>query len=188
MESQKILSRIFSHMRQEWITDGVHSLLASWNIQDFMKVLSRKIYFEQNSRNHESFLPQKFWAIRYTLIRYRYHIKENFFKDNKFCCFWRFTAASKMNSSKCFYSSFRMLIRQSNVVDPRNLICKIYHKEIASTYFCLKNYPLAIRYAHVHTCTPHVYDCMHVCMYVYTCTCKKYIHIHTTHVNNESIK
>ena len=60
MESWKFFSRIFSHTRQEWK-----------NIHDLMKVLSQIFILEQNSRNHESFLPRKFGAIRdcYNIVR-----------------------------------------------------------------------------------------------------------------------
>ena len=40
----KIFSQIFSHVRQECITAGIIKL-ASRNIPDFTKVLSRNIYF-----------------------------------------------------------------------------------------------------------------------------------------------
>ena len=58
MESQKIFPRIFSHARQEWITAGIIKL-ASRNIPDFTKVLSRNIYFGTESKKSRKFFCHK---------------------------------------------------------------------------------------------------------------------------------
>ena len=58
-----------------------------------------------------------------------------------FIVFEDFTTSSKINSSKSYYS----IESYDSLVDPGNLICKMYHGEITSKIFCLENYPLAIQ-------------------------------------------
>ena len=61
MESRKIFSRICSHVRQERVTAGI----IKHEIYPISRKFNHEIFIlEQNLRNHESFLPRKFGAIR----------------------------------------------------------------------------------------------------------------------------
>ena len=61
-----------------------------------------------------------------------------FLRTINFAVFEDFATASKINSSKSYFSieSF------GSLVDPRNLIREMYRGEITSKIFFLKNYPL----------------------------------------------
>ena len=55
-----------------------------------------------------------------------------------FAVFEDFATASKINSSKSYYC----IESYGSLVDLRNLIRKMYRREITSRIFFLKNYPL----------------------------------------------
>ena len=55
-----------------------------------------------------------------------------------FAVFEDFTTASKINSSKSYYS----IESYDSLVDPQNLIDEMYRGEITLKIFCLENYPL----------------------------------------------
>ena len=55
-----------------------------------------------------------------------------------FFVFEDFTTALKINPSKSYYST----VCYDSLVNPQNLIRKIYHGEITSKIFFLENYPL----------------------------------------------
>ena len=63
----KIFSSKFSHTRQGWITYGTTS----------QKFYHEIFILEQNSRNHESFLPRKFFAMKvWSYMVHTYHSRQ----------------------------------------------------------------------------------------------------------------
>ena len=61
-----------------------------------------------------------------------------FLRTINFTVFEDFTSASKINSSKSYYS----IESYGSLVDPRNLIRKMFCLEISLKIFFLENYPL----------------------------------------------
>ena len=72
-----------------------------------------------------------------------------FSKTINFAVFEDFATASKIKSSKSYYS----IESYGSLVDPRNLIHKMYHGEITSKIFFLKNYLLYSKYSMLYLVT-----------------------------------
>ena len=63
----------------------------------------------------------------------------NLSRTINFAIFMDFTATLKINLQKSYYIVYKC---NDSLVDPRNLICKMYHSAVTSKIFSLENYPL----------------------------------------------
>ena len=98
-----------------------------------------------------------------------------FLRKINLAVFEDFATASKINSSKSYYS----IESYDSLVDSRNLIHKMYHGKITSKIFFLKNYPLYSMY----TSTDHMHT--HACMHIHTHT---HTHMHASmHTHRHTI-